>query len=148
MTEKELWSKIKNLVPDADWTRIETVVSEGVPDVNGCYLGAEVWLELKIWHGSRVEARSAQIPWHWRRRRAGGRTFVIVGSETGFDVFDGLVLPMSVNKRPVKNKRSVTFEPDRNYLLYSACWSDATGTFVKTLFSKPMVLFKPSMIPY
>ena len=49
----------------------------GIPDVNLCYNGVEIWVELKIVSGRKVNITAEQCAWHYRRIRAGGRTFII-----------------------------------------------------------------------
>lgn len=82
MTEKDLWQKVKRLLPFVHWQRIETVTSAGVPDVNGCYNGREAWIELKMLTGTRKlrfkhNLQPTQVAWLTRREHQGGRTFVM-----------------------------------------------------------------------
>lgn len=65
-------------LPDADWQSIETPVSRGVPDINGCLYGQEFWIEFKLTSGWAVGLRPEQVAWLVRRARAGGRVFVAV----------------------------------------------------------------------
>jgi hypothetical protein len=48
-TEKDLYEKwLKKQAPSAHWQRIEAHTGTGVPDVNVCRNGHEIWCELKI----------------------------------------------------------------------------------------------------
>lgn len=53
-------------------------IGRGVPDLNGCYTGVEVWLELKATPGWAVAIEPWQAAWAERRSRAGGRVFFAV----------------------------------------------------------------------
>lgn len=68
------------------WTPVETGgTAMGVPDLNGCESGVEVWIELKkADHWVVGNVRAQQVSWIERRMRKGGRVFVAVrraGSE-------------------------------------------------------------------
>lgn len=69
-------------LPEADWQRIESAgVGRGIPDLNGCRDAVEVWIECKRtagWVLDKRNRRRAQVAWHERRLRAGGRVFVAV----------------------------------------------------------------------
>lgn len=61
------------------WTVIETgAVAAGVPDLNGCRDGIEVWVECKATRYWAVAVRPPQVAWIDRRTRAGGRVWVAV----------------------------------------------------------------------
>ena len=53
-------------------------LGRGVPDLNGCLMGIEVWLELKATQGWAVLVLPEQAAWAERRARAGGRVFFAV----------------------------------------------------------------------
>ena len=80
MKEKDLWAKIRTGTKGMGihWTRIESRAGPGVPDVNGCYAGVEVWLELKLSRGNRVNLSEFQTNWIERRIKAGGVAWIIV----------------------------------------------------------------------
>lgn len=64
---------------DFHWQSIETGgTGRGVPDLNGCLRGVELWVECKVTAGWAVTLRPEQIGWLCRRARAGGRVFVAV----------------------------------------------------------------------
>ncbi len=77
--EKTFWQLFKKHLPNkCDYQRIETgSTGRGIPDVNLCYNGVEIWVELKIVSGRKVNITAEQCAWHYRRIRAGGRTFII-----------------------------------------------------------------------
>lgn len=78
--EKDFWSIFKTQLdasPDMHHQRIETgSTGRGIPDVNLCWRGVEVWVEMKVVQGRRVELRPEQVAWHVRRTRAGGRSWI------------------------------------------------------------------------
>jgi len=61
-----------------DVATIESTTGRGIPDVNICYQGVEVWTELKIFQGGRVLLRPEQYAWGVRRTiEHRGRVFVV-----------------------------------------------------------------------
>lgn len=85
MAERLGYDLLKKLHPNADWQRIEPVSGSGVADSNACYKGVEVWVELKeVFLPKRdttlvkVKFQPGQIPWLLRRRKCGGRSFVML----------------------------------------------------------------------
>jgi hypothetical protein len=67
-------------LPAVDWQAIETGgTGKGVPDLNGCMDGNEVWIEMKMTaHWAVQKMRPEQVAWIERRVRHGGRVFVAV----------------------------------------------------------------------
>ena len=85
MTEQALNTSIGNFFRGikADVCRVENGVGAGMPDINICLLGMEVWIESKIHLGSRgVLLRKEQYAWGLRRANAGGSVFVVAFDET------------------------------------------------------------------
>lgn len=82
MLEKDFWAKVKRALdlPGMHVNRIENTAGTGISDVNACYRGVEVWIELKIVHSNRVFFRTSQRAWMHKRLEAGGRVFVLVGT--------------------------------------------------------------------
>lgn len=78
-TEAQFKSKFCDMFRKiADVTTIESNTGRGIPDVNMCYRGCEVWVELKIFTGGRVLLRPEQHAWGIRRTVThGGRVFVV-----------------------------------------------------------------------
>lgn len=75
MKETTLWRAIKKNLPMVHWQRIESGgTAQGIPDLNGCYKGREVWIELK--QGAYPVSRW-QHNWIRRRTAAGGNVWVI-----------------------------------------------------------------------
>tara|TARA_R110000803_G_scaffold1629_4_gene5270 strand:- start:3224 stop:3634 length:411 start_codon:yes stop_codon:yes gene_type:complete len=70
---------VKSHLPaGAHWQRIETgSTGTGIPDVNICYKGKEIWVELKLIKGKRVDLSPTQVAWHMQRAKAGGITWIL-----------------------------------------------------------------------
>lgn len=78
MADGNLRQLIQHYLPGPHWQAVESGgTGRGIPDVNGCWQGVEVWVENKITSGWQVGLRPEQIGWIHRRARAGGRVFVL-----------------------------------------------------------------------
>ena len=76
--ESLLWKQLRDNLPKVHWQRIETgITGAGVPDVNGCLDGKEVWVELKRVKGRQIGLRPMQIAWLATRTKYGGRCYVL-----------------------------------------------------------------------
>lgn len=78
--ERSFWTN--NIKPvlnrlKADAQRLEVATARGVPDVNACHNGNEIWIELKVASKGQIELRKEQYVWGLRRARAGGKVFVV-----------------------------------------------------------------------
>lgn len=93
MRESSLWKwlseaeKKLDFSPDLHWRRIENLVGEGDPDVEGCYFGNAFNIELKVAERparttTRVlgpaDIRPKQIPWAKARWEAGGSSYFLI----------------------------------------------------------------------
>ena len=91
--ETSLWKWLKagadSLGHGAHLRRVENAVLTGDPDVEGCVGGAEFNIELKTCPeptrtgGVLVRITEEQIYWHYRRRRAGGQSWLLVRVGSG-----------------------------------------------------------------
>ena len=73
-----LWAEISKHTTGVDWCRIESgLTGGGIPDLNGCRDGVEVWMELKQTSAWSVRIRPDQVGWAERRIRRGGRVFLL-----------------------------------------------------------------------
>ena len=77
------YDKLRKGMPMVHWQRIESgEIAQGIPDLNGCLLGREAWIELKIAAGGENATRftSALTPlqanWLAARYSHGGNCFV------------------------------------------------------------------------
>lgn len=77
MSEREFATKVKEALSDCHVLRIEMAVERGVPDMNVCYQGKEIWLELKLKVQERILLRPPQFAWATRRTHSSGRCYVL-----------------------------------------------------------------------
>ena len=84
--EKTFWNLVRgHLPPKSHFQRIETGgTGKGIPDVNFCWKGIEVWIELKIVKGKRILLAPEQVAWMFRRTKVGGRCWIMAR-----DIADG-----------------------------------------------------------
>ena len=78
--ESQFWALLKPHIPkEAHVQRIETGgTGRGVPDVNYCQQGREIWIELKSIKGLKSELSPFQVAWIYNRVRSGGNCFVLI----------------------------------------------------------------------
>lgn len=109
MKESYLWQTLRQGLPRVQWSRIESTAGSGIPDVNGFLDREEVWLELKIMRGSRLEFRQSQVAWIGRRLALGANNvFVLARKADELFLFDAHV----VLRPPVRVEgNSVWVEP-------------------------------------
>lgn len=90
--EVRLWEFLRDGLrgtPGLHMRRVENLVSEGDPDVDGCHLGRYFDVELKGCdrpaHGGRLhfEIRRAQSLWHRKRTKAEGNNWLYVRVGSG-----------------------------------------------------------------
>lgn len=119
MKESYLWSTLKeklNLEQHGiHWSRIENVAGTGIPDVEGCCRGKQVWVELKMFHGKQLSIRTSQVAWQMKRIKAGGRVFFIArrGDEllvyTSRAILEYVTAPGNAKLGP--DQKSLLFSP-------------------------------------
>lgn len=69
---------------DPHWQSVETgIIAPGVPDLNGCHLGVEIWVEMKLTDRLGVDMRSGQVGWLVKRTGVHGRCFIAVRERHG-----------------------------------------------------------------
>ena len=81
--ETKLWKKLKSLTPEIHWTRFESLVSPGVPDLHGIFPtewghSISFWVELKCSEMKKVHLTPRQISWNLSYNKAGGNNFILV----------------------------------------------------------------------
>lgn len=57
--------------------RLENSIGAGMPDINWCYGGREVWIETKILRAGHAKLEREQYAWGMRRQVDGGRVMVV-----------------------------------------------------------------------
>jgi hypothetical protein len=76
--------------------RIENTAGSGQPDLNMCFRGAEVWVELKMAKGKRLIFQPTQGPWIRQRTASGGRVFILARKNDTLRLF-----PWNIIENPV-----------------------------------------------
>lgn len=90
MTQKMLWERLKARMPAPHWQRIESgATGRGVPDINGCFQGRDIWIELKTVKQGALVLTWTQVVWHERRVRAGGTTFILAADDAQWWLWHG-----------------------------------------------------------
>lgn len=79
------------LMPGDRWNRIENVAGTGLPDINCCLGGVEVWIETKYptipkrlstpLFGSNHKLSQEQMNWFAQQTQAGGNSFVYIETD-------------------------------------------------------------------
>lgn len=107
--ESYLWSQLKMAISDDEThlCRIENTAGTGIADVNACYRGVEVWLELKVVHGNFVSFRTSQRGWMLTRHRAGGRVLVFVRNGDELALYMATDM-LAAEHRPAPDGKSFT----------------------------------------
>lgn len=121
MNESQLYQSLKRgLSQVGHVSRIETLVTSGIPDVSLAAFGGEAWLELKIERSGKLSFEPTQLVWWPKRARAGGlvRIVYVDAGEQTVKVVDhseviaapktynrGLVMVQSSYLRPIEWKR-------------------------------------------
>jgi hypothetical protein len=87
MKESKFWSLVKcHLLGHAE--RVENALGRGTPDVNLCYEGHDLWLELKVLDDKgNCKLRPEQYLWHRKRQESGGHVFVLARNESVLKIF-------------------------------------------------------------
>lgn len=124
-TEKTLyqWLKFNYGGPLVDLQRIEAATGAGIPDVNACAHGRELWLEGKVarycrWYGNDepgrwndysdalcFTVRRSQLAWMVRRQAANGLCWFYVAVPKGLAI---RLWPLQQERRPA---RILAFSP-------------------------------------
>lgn len=101
--EKHLRRALCEQLTNCHWQPIEAgQVGGGIPDLNGCFQGVEIWLELKIQKGNIIGVTPRQATWLMRRAEAGGRCFVLAANPTHLALYKG------ADARKLQNREEVT----------------------------------------
>lgn len=81
----------KELYPKDHIQNIESeATAAGVPDINACKGGKEIWIELKSGPLTKASIKPGQFVWHIKRAQAGGTTWVIQRTDRSqINVFKG-----------------------------------------------------------
>lgn len=76
--EKTFNNWLRGKLP-GDYMRIENTTMQGVPDINCCWDGREIWIESKIYYPDYESPllEKEQFAWGFRRTHNGGTVWVL-----------------------------------------------------------------------
>lgn len=113
----------RELYPRDHIQNIESeATSAGIPDINACKGGKDIWIELKSGPLTKASIKPGQFIWHIKRAQAGGTTWVVQRMYDGMiNVFSGKriiefrdnpkdVIPDAVFNSLVAQERIAMFE--------------------------------------
>ena len=134
VTETALRKKLKEWLPkNTHYQPVESSTSSGVPDINFCLNGIEVWAELKIVKGKRkLRFQKALSPYQWNwlsaRAKAKGVVWVIAQHNEDILLYDCRLLLKAFqnNRDELPANPSVRLPPKNRKLLATIL----TGHFV------------------
>ena len=79
--ERQVWAALRDNLADSPHLHIQRIESPttggGQPDVEACYHGVQIWIELKIIRNNRIPLTDRQTHWHTQRANAGGQSFIL-----------------------------------------------------------------------
>ena len=95
--ESYFWTQVKAGLENAEThlSRIENTAGTGISDISACSHGVEVWLELKVFHGDRLQFRTSQRTWIMRRTDVGGKVLIVARKGDELYVYDGRKVVMA-----------------------------------------------------
>lgn len=68
------------------WQSVESsATGQGIPDLNGCHAGVDVWLEIKYTEHLKTKnigLKPQQIAWIYKRAKAGGNIWIALYMQT------------------------------------------------------------------
>lgn len=74
--EAKLYALLKKNLKKVHFVRLESYTENGIPDVNACHNGIEVWLELKANTRKDLGLSKYQIVWMKKRIKHGGNVWI------------------------------------------------------------------------
>lgn len=86
----------RNLHKDGHWTRVENIAGVGIPDINWCYKGKDIWIESKMVRGQRITFEASQITWTKNRVKYGGDNWVLARKENNIYLARASVIHESI----------------------------------------------------
>jgi len=89
--------------------RIESVIDQGIPDINCCAFGMEFWIEMKSVKANKINLRAVQMAWHAKRARAGGMV-LIIAYHNNDDTFS-----LSTIQNDYKTLKEICREPKKEF---------------------------------
>lgn len=118
--------------------RVENGLVEGMPDVNYCFSnGAEGWIELKAplepkrastaLFGSNHEVSISQTNWFHRQFMAGGRGWLLIGTDKRFILIEGgrvAAASWTINKKTIAQLEAMSQWAEKKPVRDAVVWAD------------------------
>ena len=100
--ESKLWQMVRKNLPDIHWTRFESWVNQGVPDLHGICDGINIFVELKVTFSNKINISPFQKVWNIKHTLHGGRSFIMLQhlSQRALYIFPCSVLHSSLSITP------------------------------------------------
>ena len=99
--ESKLWQMVRKKLPNIHWTRFESWVNQGVPDLHGISSGINIFVELKVTSSNKINISPFQKVWNIKHTLHGGRSFIMLQhlKERALYIFPCSVLhsPLSIS---------------------------------------------------
>jgi Holliday junction resolvase len=119
MKESGFWAMLRERLVATGMLvkRVENSSSAGMPDVNAAWNAKEVWLELKVFKGRRIEVRYSQVAWLRKRLAVGmNNTYFVALDGNEIKVWEGAVIHRAATNAVVgfcarETEKSIIFEP-------------------------------------
>ena len=100
--ESKLWQMVRKNLPDIHWTRFESWVNQGVPDLHGICDGIDIFVELKVTSSNKINISPFQKVWNIKHTLHGGRSFIMLQhlSQRALYIFPCSVLHSTLSITP------------------------------------------------
>ena len=100
--ESKLWQMVRKNLSDIHWTRFESWINQGVPDLHGICDGINIFVELKVTSSNKINISPFQKVWNIKHTLHGGRSFIMLQhlSQRALYIFPCSVLHSSLSITP------------------------------------------------
>jgi len=113
MTEQNDYARLRKRLPELRdrLDRVENPIAPGMPDINFCADGHEMWIEQKSpiepvrpttpLFGSNHRVSQNQMNWHLRQYQAGGISWLLITTDKRWILISGSRIEQDINKLTV-----------------------------------------------
>ena len=113
--ESKLWQMVRKNLTNIHWTRFESWVNQGVPDLHGISDGINIFVELKVTSSNKINISPFQKVWNIKHTLHGGRSFIMLQhlKERALYIFPCSVLhsPLEISPQTQPQYRVVSPHP-------------------------------------
>lgn len=122
MNEKDILDKIRSNWSALHLITLENTTSNGIPDINFCHEGHDVWMELKVLKTENVWLEKFQAQFHVTRNRKGGKCLIFAANKEEIRILR-LSDPLALRRAREVNKFRVFDTTDSSQLELVIQWS-------------------------